>query len=142
MCNLQVTPPNYGTLLTLAQRYPNVPFLCNHLGLPSSLDPADVTYGGLDEAAALDNVFVKASAFYAAANTAWDPRCARALSYFTSLVNALGAERILWGTDWPPTSRHLTYRQALEVVRAFAPTLNDGQRAHILGANAAHLLGI
>ena len=95
-----------------------------------------------DEAAALDNVFVKASAFYAAANTSWDPRCARALSYFTSLVNALGAERILWGTDWPPTSRHLTYRQALEVVRAFAPTLNDGQRAHILGANAGHLLGI
>ena len=27
VCNLQVTPPNYGTLLTLAQRYPNVPFL-------------------------------------------------------------------------------------------------------------------
>ncbi|MEE2726403.1 MAG: amidohydrolase family protein [Candidatus Latescibacterota bacterium] len=142
VCNLQVTPPNYGTLLTLAQRYPNVPFLCNHLGLPSSLDPADVTYGGLDEAAALDNVFVKASAFYAAANTSWDPRCARALGYFTSLVNALGAERILWGTDWPPTSRNLTYRQALEVVRAFAPTLDDEQRAHILGANAAHLLGI
>ena len=117
-------------------------FLCNHLGLPSSLDPADATYGGLDRAAALDNVFVKASAFYAAADTSWDPRCSRALGYFTSLVSALGAERILWGTDWPPTSRHLTYRQALEVVRAFAPALDDAQRERILGANAASLLGI
>ena len=95
VCNLQVTPPNYDTLLTLAQRYPSVRFLCNHLGLPSSLDPADATYGGLDRAAALDNVFVKASAFYAAADTSWDPRCSRALGYFTSLVSALGAERIL-----------------------------------------------
>jgi L-fuconolactonase len=142
VCNLQVTPPNYGTLLELAQRHPSVRFLCNHLGLPSSLDPADTTYGGLDRGAGLDNVFVKASAFYAAADTSWDPRCSRALGYFTSLVSALGAERILWGTDWPPTSRHLTYRQALEVVRAFAPALDDAQRERILGANAASLLGI
>ena len=142
VCNLQVTPPNYGTLLELARRYPSVRFLCNHLGLPSSLDPADPTYGGLSAAAALDNVYVKASAFYAAAETAWDPRCARALGHFTSLVDALGAERVLWGTDWPPTSRHLTYRQALEVVRTFAPGLNEAQRTLILGANAAHLLDI
>ena len=51
-------------------------------------------------------------------------------------------DRVLWGTDWPPTSRHLTYRQALELVRTFATDLDDDSRPLVLGENAARLFGI
>lgn len=142
VCNLHVTPPNYATLIALAQRHPDVDFLCNHLALPRGFEPDDPTYGGLAPAADLGNVYIKASAFYAAAATPWDVRCPRALGFFAALLKLVGPDRILWGTDWPPTSRHLTYRQALELVRTFAPGLDDQSRALVLGANAADLLGI
>jgi L-fuconolactonase len=142
VCNLHITPNNYATLIALAQRHPSVRFLCNHLALPRDFEPDDATYGGFAPAAELDNIYVKASAFYAAAETPWDLRCPRALGFFASLLKLLGPSRILWGTDWPPTSSHLTYRQALEIVRTHATDLDDASRARILGANAAQLLDI
>jgi predicted TIM-barrel fold metal-dependent hydrolase len=142
VCNLQVTPPNYGTLIELARRYSNINFLCNHLGLPSAFEPGDATYGGLAPAADLDNIYIKASAFYAAAATPWDFRCPRALGFFSTLLKMFGPTHILWGSDWPPTSRHLTYRQALEIVRTHATDLDDAARALVLGTNAAQLLDI
>ena len=47
VCNLHVTPPNYGSLLALARKHPQIRFVLNHLALPGSLDPDDATYGGL-----------------------------------------------------------------------------------------------
>lgn len=141
VCNLQVAPPNYGVLLELAGQHPGISFVMNHLALPGSLDLDDQTYGGLMAGASLPNVFIKASAFYASAATPWDFRCPRALGFFSRLLEGFGADRILWGTDWPPTSRNLTYRQALEVVRTFAG-LDEATLAQVLGGNAARVFEI
>ncbi len=113
----------------------------NHLGLPKALEADDASYGGLMAAADLANVFVKASAFYASAATPWDFRCPQALGRLTQLVAGLGADRVLFGTDWPPASRYLTYLQAVELVRTFGD-LDDDARARVLGENAARVFGI
>jgi L-fuconolactonase len=137
--SIQVTPAGYGTLIEVARRHPGTPFLCNHLGLPAAVfAPDDPQYGGLAAARELPNLFVKASAFYAAADRPWDTRCGRALAYFGALLSGLGAQRIMWGSDWPPAGRHITYRQSLEIVRSIAP-LEPEQRALILGGNAARV---
>ena len=142
LCNLHVTPPNYSTLLELARRHTDLRFVCNHLALPGRhFEPSDATYGGLINARSLPNVYIKASAFYAAAANPWDLRCPRALGYFAALLRDLGSSRLLWGTDWPPTSRHLTYRQALEIIRTGAE-LEDDALELVLGANAARVFGI
>lgn len=141
VCNLQVAPPNYAVFLELAGLHPGISFVINHLALPGSLDLDDETYGGLMAGAALPNIFIKASAFYAAAATPWDFRCPRALGFFARLLQGFGADRLLWGTDWPPTSRNLTYRQALEIVRTFAE-LDEATLAQVLGGNAARVFGI
>lgn len=142
-CNLHVTPPNYEHVIEAARLHPDVTFLLNHFALPKVGDvPADdTTYGGLDAAADLPNLCVKVSAFYAAADTSWDPACPRPLRYLDHLVRIVGAERLLFGTDWPPAGRHLTYRQGVEVIRTYAD-LSDEDRALILGGTAARVLGI
>jgi L-fuconolactonase len=143
VANLHITPPNYAVLLKLVRRYSQINFLCNHLALPlQHFEPDDSTYGGLAAGRDLPNLFIKASAFYAAAATPWDFRCPRALGFFSNLLEWLGPDRLLWGTDWPPTSNHLTYRQALELVRTFAEPLDDESLSLILGENAASLFGI
>ena len=111
------------------------------MGLPGSLDLDDASYGGLLAGAAYANLFVKASAFYAAAETPWNLACPQALAFFYRLVEGLGADRILWGSDWPPVERFLTYQQSLEIVRTQAD-LSGSDRALILGENAARVFGI
>jgi L-fuconolactonase len=141
VCNLHVTPPSYAPFFTLAKRYPKITFALNHFGLVGTNPPADAQCGGLFEAAALPNVFVKASAFYAIAQTPWDVRCLRALGTFARVLKGVGPEKLLWGTDWPPASRGLTYRQNLEVVRVYAG-LGEKELELILGANAARVFGV
>ena len=145
VCNLQIGPANYGVLLELAQRHPEIRFVANHLALPGLAggpDAQDETYGGLLQAAACPNLSIKASGFYAAAATSWDFRCPQALGFFSRLLKGLGADRLLWGSDWPPVGRHVTYRQSLEIVRTFATELDEGDRAKVLGSNAARVYGI
>jgi predicted TIM-barrel fold metal-dependent hydrolase len=143
VCNLQVTPPNYPFVLEVARRYPQVTFVLNHFGLPkgAGIAPDDSDYGGLSEAAGLANVNVKISAHYSVADTAWDVRCPTALAYIDCLLSLLGASRLLFGSDWPPAARRLTYRQNVEVVRS-AADLSDADRAAILGDNAARVFQI
>ena len=144
VCNLQVQPPNYPYLLELARKYPAIRFVSNHLGLPvqGGVELEDATYGGLMDAASLPNLFVKASAFYAAAATPWDLHCPQALGFFGKLLKGLGPEKLLWGSDWSPVGNHITYRQSLEIVRTLAPDLDDQSRAQVLGENAARVYRI
>jgi predicted TIM-barrel fold metal-dependent hydrolase len=57
------------------------------------------------------------------------------------VLKGVGPEKLLWGTDWPPASRGLTYRQNLEVVRVYAG-LGEKELELILGANAARVFGV
>ncbi|MBT6148761.1 MAG: amidohydrolase [Gemmatimonadetes bacterium] len=144
VCNLQVTPPNYRHIIELAQRYRQVRFVLNHFGLPkgAGIAPEDVASGGLDEARLLDNLFVKVSAYYSVADTPWDHRCPTALAYLYRLRDLLGAERLMFGSDWPPAGRQLTYRQIVEIVRTEATELTEAEKAAILGETAARVYGI
>ena len=139
VCNLQITPVDYPVLLELCARDPEIRFVINHMGLPGGLPAEDTDYGGLLRGAALPNLHIKASAFYASADESWDLRDSRALGFFSQLLQGFGAERILWGSDWPPVAWHLTYRQALEIVRSAATGLDTEGRELVLGANAARV---
>ncbi len=144
VCNLQVTPPNYVHVLEVARRYPSIRFVLNHFGLPkgAGITPDDETSGGLDAASGLENLFVKVSAYYSVADTAWDFHCPTALAYLYRLRDTLGADRLMFGSDWPPAGRQLTYRQIVEIVRTQATDLSDPERVAILGGTAARVYGV
>jgi hypothetical protein len=55
-------------------------------------------------------------------------------------VETFGAERVLWGTDYPPTLNGATYRQLLDWVRRHCPFLSEAQRAEVLGGAAERVL--
>jgi len=59
------------------------------------------------------------------------------------LVDALGSERLMWGTDMPNVERFCTYRQTLETFTVHCEGL-IGERdiANITGRTAARLLGL
>ena len=55
-------------------------------------------------------------------------------------VDTFGADRVMWGTDYPPVLSAGTYRQLLDWVRRHCSFLSDGQRAAILGGTAERFL--
>lgn len=102
---------------------------------------AAMTDVAMHELSAIEEV-ARAREEYGAAANPWDFRCPRALGFFTALLLDLGPRRLLWGTDWPPTSSHLTYRQSLEIVRSCAEGVDEESLQQVLGENAAHVFGI
>jgi len=57
------------------------------------------------------------------------------------MVERVGADQLMWGTDMPFQDRFCTYRQSRDLIGRYAP-LSDAERAAILGGTAARLLGI
>lgn len=55
-------------------------------------------------------------------------------------VDAFGAERVMWGTDYPATLNAGTYGQLLGWIRDHCSFLTAAQKAAILGGNAARFL--
>jgi predicted TIM-barrel fold metal-dependent hydrolase len=45
------------------------------------------------------------------------------------------------GTDWPLCYLHMTYEQALEVVRSYADFIPEDEMSKILGGNFQRLVG-
>lgn len=58
------------------------------------------------------------------------------------LVDRIGADRLMWGTDLPMVSKYCTYRQALDQFRLHCEFLTDDQRQAILGGPPARVMGI
>lgn len=144
VCNLHVRPPNYSFVITLARKHPEIRFVMNHFGLAGAGDAPeeDAKFLQLRDAADLPNIFVKASGFYHVAVTSWDFRCPGPIGHFSRLLELIGPKRILWGSDWPPSANHLTYRQNLEIVRTIITDLDDTTRPLVLGENAARVFKI
>ena len=59
------------------------------------------------------------------------------------MVENIGADRLLWGTDMPFQNRFSTYRQSREAIERYSPAfLDSDQIAALMGGTAARLLGI
>lgn len=55
--------------------------------------------------------------------------------------DAVGIDKLMWGSDWPRTMIDFTYRQSLEFLRC-SEALSAQERAGLLGRNAARLYAL
>ena len=59
-----------------------------------------------------------------------------------AMVEHIGADRLLWGTDMPFQNRFCTYRQSREAIERYSPFLDPDQMAALMGGTAARILRI
>jgi len=73
----------------------------------------------------------------------WDYPYREVWPMLEALVEHIGADRLVWGTDMPFQNRFCTYRQSRDYIEKYAPAfLDPGQIADIMGGTAARLLGL
>ena len=65
-----------------------------------------------------------------------------ALPALEEMVERIGADRLLWGTDMPFQNRFCTYRQSRDWIEKYAGFLSEADLAAIMGGTAARILGI
>lgn len=54
--------------------------------------------------------------------------------------DAVGIDKLMWGSDWPRTMCDFTYAQSLDFVRN-SPSLSEEEKSAFLGGNAARFYG-
>jgi len=136
-----VRPRQLRRIATLRERHPDLPIILNHAGKP------DIAGGGWSpwaedvRALAADGVTVcKLSGLITEAGPDWDIE--RLRPYVDLVIDAFGADRVMWGSDWPVVLLAGTYGGWLDAARRLLARLTSDERAAILGRTAARVYGL
>ena len=131
-------------LVSAAKAAPEARIVLDHLGKPPVLEGLDSAQGhawrrGIEALAALPNVFVKCSGVPAEAGDAFD----EVAGIFDRVaLDAFGAQRAMFGSDWPVSGEvgfGLPVARAVDALRA---VVSDAEWAWLAGETARAFYGI
>ena len=134
MC-IQTGPIGLPQVTDLARRFANVNIILDHLGRPDVLDgPPYANAASLFELAELPNIYLKLT-----------PRifgdvkkgAASAETFFPKVVDAFGADRCAWGSNFPTSPG--TLREIMATAKAGLASLSEADREWIFGKTALKL---
>lgn len=139
IASIHCRPQHQRHLRELAKRFPQLTILIHHMGHPKILEPE--TLSEILKTAIYDNVHVKVSGFYACSTQpAWDYPLVDVQPTAHALYQRFGAQRLLWGSDYPVCSQFHSHRQSIEIVRHHCRFIPSHDMDLIMGENLAQLL--
>ncbi len=131
-----VLPRHLPRLLVLADRYLDLAIVIDHGAKPfirdGRLDPWRADMAAL---AARPNVACKLSGLATEAGDGWST--GDIAPYVRHLLDIFGAERLIWGSDWPVVNCAGGYDVWRGAAEALTASLGKGEQAAIFGGNAA-----
>lgn len=131
-------PARHELIFRLARRFPDVVFINDHLGHPriGEGDPYPSSRAFFD-CGARPNVFAKLSLHYLLSGEGYP--WADLHDFQQRTVAAYGAQRLLWGSNFPMHLPTPSYRERLDAVRRELSFLTKNERSWILGQTARSL---
>jgi predicted TIM-barrel fold metal-dependent hydrolase len=132
---IQTGPVGLPQVTMLAQRFPDVKIILDHLGRPDVLDgPPYAQAASLFALADLPNIYLKLTP-----RIFGDVRkgSASAESFFPRVVSAFGANRMAWGSNFPTSPG--TLAEILASAQAGLASLSETDRSWIFAGTARSL---
>jgi L-fuconolactonase len=131
-----VVPRHLEHAITIAEKLPALRLVIDHLGSPPIRDAGWEPWATLmSRAAEHPNVFVKVSGLGTLADwESWRPSDMQ--PYVDWVVQHFGAERLLFGGDWPVSVLAGGYSRMRAGTQALLGGLADSDRARVLGGTA------
>ncbi len=122
---------------TLAQELPELPMVIDHLAKPRIKDQATEDWiDHLRAAAQFPNVYCKLSGMITEADWQnWKP--ADLKPYVETALEAFGAQRCMYGSDWPVCELAGTYEQVYSTLVELVGHLSQDEQASIFAGTAA-----
>jgi predicted TIM-barrel fold metal-dependent hydrolase len=135
---VQIYAPRQAIWLReLALRHPGTPLLVDHMTLSHDDPEPFAHWPDVLRLAEAPNVWMKVSYFPEVAHEGFP--FARTWPYFEQLFERFGPDRLIWGSNYPPSLNAATYRESAEFVNAM-PFLGESDKRKIYGENFLHLL--
>jgi L-fuconolactonase len=136
--DLLVRPPQAAAALELVRLLPSVAFVLDHAGKPDIAGGAWEPWAGwITSLAALPNVTVKLSGLVTEASPSWT--AAEVRPYASHVLAAFGADRVMFGSDWPVCTLAASYDEVYALARSH---LSPGDEAAVLGGTASRTYGL
>ncbi|HEY0697177.1 MAG TPA: amidohydrolase family protein, partial [Micromonospora sp.] len=138
------TPTATGPLGRALAALGDCTVLFSHLGLPGrqpvtpTRAAADGLLAPLADLARLPQVGVKVSGLYAVSDPSHGFPHHAARPFVELLLDRFGAERLYWGSDFPPSLDHVSFAQTMDPVGLDG--LSAGDRNAVLGGNLLRAL--
>ena len=134
-------PGRAAVLGEIARRHPGLTLLVDHLAVSvlHSVAPAD-RLAGWHDLLALErppNILVKVSGLPEVTEEPFP--FPRAQSLLREVYETFGAQRLLWGSNFPPTARVCRYADTVEFIRSACDFISPADRADLLGGTAARV---
>ncbi|MBS7701031.1 MULTISPECIES: amidohydrolase family protein [unclassified Chelatococcus] len=140
--SLSVLPHQIPAVVRLAERYPDLAILVHHFAFLGPRTAATLNGRGLVRAAAAcPNIHIKYSGLGNVAAPEQDFPYAPLQWILSDVAAAFGPERVLWGSDFPVSRKHMTYAQCLALLTRHGPFAVSDLPA-VLGGNMARLLAV
>ncbi len=140
--DLLILPRHLAVAFELVKQFPEQRFVVDHLAKPDIKAGQVAGWAGdIERLAALPNVWCKVSGMVTEAD--WG-RWQRAdmWPYLDTVFEAFGAQRIMFGSDWPVCTVAGTYAQVTGIVDEFAAALSDDEQAAVWGETARAFYGL
>jgi predicted TIM-barrel fold metal-dependent hydrolase len=126
-------------LRSLMKQVPDLPICLLHAGC------ADPLTNAIEPVVELVQEFPQLYLSTAYPGEVWDDGTeypfANYLRRMERLVHLVGADRLMWGTDWPWFEDRFKYQQAVNAIRLHAPFFDQAGRDAFLGKTALKFLG-
>jgi predicted TIM-barrel fold metal-dependent hydrolase len=127
-----------NALGTLARRYPHIRMVVAHFGAEAVFRHFPVNWRRLLELAGRsENIWLETSSLtiYAGEQLFFD----RSISLIEEAARTVGAEKVLWGSDYPCMTLYATYYQMIHIVTEGCKALRESEIESIMGKNAHKL---
>lgn len=135
-------PHNLGALHDVATRYPALRLIVDHLGA-NLFSPLGHRFDHWQEVRRLhsfENVYLKVSALPEATGERFPFPAAQ--ERIREVYELFGPDRLMWGSNYPLTTRVCTYTEAVDLIRVGCEFLTVEDRAKVLGATATKVFDL
>lgn len=141
--DLLVMPREWEYIPQVAEAVPELPLVIDHIAKPKIVeDQFDDWVEAMKVAASIPRMHIKLSGMVTEADwNAWKPSDLR--PYIDKAIELFGVERVMYGSDWPVCLlAAASYEQVFEALNKNLASLNEQEKAMVLGETARRFYGI
>lgn len=140
--DILVFPHQLGAVLEFVKKFPNINFVIDHIAKPYIKDGFFDGWANLMRAIGKEpNVHCKLSGIITEADfKTWTPE--QLQPYLELVLEAFGADKLLFGSDWPVCLVAGNYERVKAVITDFIANLSKEEQAKIMGLNAVKFYNI
>jgi L-fuconolactonase len=140
--DILIYPRQLPAAIELVSRLPEQRFVVDHLAKPEIKSGKTAPWAArMKEIAQSKNVFCKLSGLVTEAD--WKHwKAGDFKPYLDAVFGAFGADRLMFGSDWPVCLLAATYSQVKQIIEEYVKGFSQVDKEKLFGGNAAHFYGL